>query len=395
PIYQDAKIQLTSLANEIKNKEQYISSNEKIIASNKYRETRYRIRRDPDSQDILERIPYEVWLPNATARAKMKENKDLQSDVIKMEANREEYRIKQSDVEEILKIQADAVSAKYLPAKNSISQQIESLNNSYTQRKSEWVDVSKRSSDLPARLEALGNISIRGNSIWWASLVITLLFVVFETAPVVVKLLTKRGPYDEKLDALEYEVYIEESRKIDSLNRQVNEYMKLADEAAKLNGSLRLQAEKEKLDIELANNKQLLNKLAVYQSEIAILYADTWYKQEMAKAVQHATNMHEQSTAGISVDVNKRISGVFWRKIDPVDNIEYYFKNDSFTDNELLVFQNDILKRGKWKFNNDKTGVVINLLNDDFAYDISEINERSLKLKNIFTADILEFQKFN
>lgn len=107
------------------------------------------------------------------------------------------------------------------------------------QRKSDWVNANKRSSDLPARLEALGNISSFGNSIWWASLVITLLFIVVETA-VVVKLLTKRGPYDGKLDAIEYQIYIDESKKVDMLNREINEYMRLANDAAKLSGSIRL-----------------------------------------------------------------------------------------------------------------------------------------------------------
>ncbi|MBK7438373.1 MAG: DUF4407 domain-containing protein [Saprospiraceae bacterium] len=81
--------------------------------------------------------------------------------------------------------------------------------------------MQQRSADLPSRLEALGNISSFGNSIWWASLVITLLFIVLETAPVVVKLLTKRGPYDEKLDAIEYQIYIDESKKVDMLNREI------------------------------------------------------------------------------------------------------------------------------------------------------------------------------
>src|SRR5690606_17948608 len=139
------------------------------------------------------------------------------------------------------------------------------LNKTYLERKTAWVNANKKSADLPARLEALGNISsfsfnskkndFWGNSIWWASFVITLLFIALETAPVIVKLLTRRGPYDEKLDALEYQVYIEESRKIDTLNREINEYMKLANEAAKLSGTLKLEAEKDKLDIELRNNK--------------------------------------------------------------------------------------------------------------------------------------------
>lgn len=91
---------------------------------------------------------------------------------------------------------------------------IRNESKTYLERKTAWVNANKKSADLPARLEALGNISSFGNSIWWASFVITLLFIALETAPVVVKLLTKRGPYDEKLDTIEYNVYIEERKKL-------------------------------------------------------------------------------------------------------------------------------------------------------------------------------------
>jgi hypothetical protein len=262
------------------------------------------------------------------------------------------------------------------------------------------MNASKRSADLPARLEALGNISLfsfnpqnvnfLGNSIWWASFVITLLFIALETAPVIVKLLTKRGPYDERLDAIEYQVYIEESRKVDSLNREINEYMKLANEAAKLSGSLKLNAEKDKLDIELRNNRELLNKLADYQKELADIYAEAWFQEEKAKALQQAKGLYQQAS---QINQQPKFENTFWKQKGAVDKIEYFFRNGSLIDNELLYFKNDQLNKGKWSFNSTKDEVVIDLLNNKVEYEIIEIKDIALKLRDKATNDVIEFVK--
>ena len=389
PIYQDAKTKIPKLETDINGKEQQIASNKKIIDANRYKETRYKTNTNPVTGEVT-RTPYIVWLPNATARAKIEENKTLESERQKLFTELADQKKKQNDVETSLSEQATAISDKYKSAKDNVSQQIDNLNKTYLERKTAWVNANKKSADLPARLEALGNISSFGNSIWWASFVITLLFIALETAPVIVKLLTKRGPYDEKLDALEYQVYIEESRKVDTLNREINEYMKLANEAAKLSGSLKLDAEKDKLDIELRNNKELLNKLADYQKELAEIYADAWFQEEKAKALQRAKGLYQQAN---QPKQQHKFEDTFWKQKGAADKIEYYFRNGSLSDNELLYFENEQLNKGKWSFNTTKDEIAIDLLNNKVEYVITEIKDTTLKLKDKATNDILEFEK--
>ena len=389
PIYQDAKTKIPNLETNIKGKEQQIASNQKIIDANQYQETRYRITTNPVTNEVT-RTPYIVLLPNATARAKIEENKTLGSERQKFLSELAEQKKKQNDVETSLSEQATAISDKYKSAKDNVSQQIENLNKTYIERKTAWINANKRSADLPARLEALGNISSFGNSIWWASFVITLLFISLETAPVVVKLLTKRGPYDERLDAIEYQAYIEESKKIDTLNREINEYMKLANDAAKLSGSLRLDAEKDKLDIELKNNKELLNKLADYQKELAEIYAEAWFQEEKAKALQQVKGLYQQAN---QPKIQPKLEDTLWRQKGAADTIEYYFRNGSLTDNELRYFENNQMNIGKWIFNNNKDEIAIDLLNNKVEYVIAEIKDTTLKLKDKATNDILEFEK--
>lgn len=389
PIYQDTKIKIPQIENEIKNKEQNITKNKSIISANQYKETRYRTTINSVTNETT-KVPYSVWLPNTKARGKIEENKKLEKEKQKLDVELKGFKMKQDTVASSLSVQTTNISDRYKSPKESVSQQIENLNETYLERKNKWINVNEKSADLPSRLEALGKISIYGNSIWWASLVITLLFIALETAPVVVKLLTKRGPYDERLDSLEYLVYIEENKKIDMLNREVNEYMSLANDAAKLSGSIRLQAEKDKLDVELRNNKKLLNKLADYQKELADIYADAWFMEEKAKAIQQAQGFYQQAHSPKS---QIKLGDTFWKQKGVVNKIEYYFRNGSLKENVLLYIENDQLNKGNWNFNNGNDEITIELSNSKIEYFIEDLTNTNLKLKNKATNEIIELQK--
>ena len=53
--------------------------------------------------------------------------------------------------------------------------------------------------DGAARMDALSNITQKSEAIWLANWFIILLFIAVETAPVFVKLISPRGPYDHLL----------------------------------------------------------------------------------------------------------------------------------------------------------------------------------------------------
>ncbi|WP_200976140.1 DUF4407 domain-containing protein [Echinicola sp. 20G] len=61
---------------------------------------------------------------------------------------------------------------------------------------------------LAARMDALSSLTAGSNAIALANLFIILLFVAMETAPVIVKLIAGRGPYDELMDKAESEVAV-------------------------------------------------------------------------------------------------------------------------------------------------------------------------------------------
>lgn len=60
-------------------------------------------------------------------------------------------------------------------------------------------------SGFAARLEALGRLTTKSYSIALANIFIIVLFIAIETAPVMVKLISQKGPYDYRLAEIEYE----------------------------------------------------------------------------------------------------------------------------------------------------------------------------------------------
>ncbi len=57
---------------------------------------------------------------------------------------------------------------------------------------------------MAARLEALSRLTLRHPAIWWANAFFILLFIALETAPVLVKLISPKGPYDNLQGSKEY-----------------------------------------------------------------------------------------------------------------------------------------------------------------------------------------------
>lgn len=61
---------------------------------------------------------------------------------------------------------------------------------------------------MAARIDALSVLTGRSEAMKWANLMIMLLFVAVETAPIFVKLVSPRGPYDDLLDLAERKVSV-------------------------------------------------------------------------------------------------------------------------------------------------------------------------------------------
>lgn len=94
---------------------------------------------------------------------------------------------------------------------------IDDLNKQKTDRITTVVNSQKNADGILGSLMALGKLTHDNTTAYWIDLGIIALFISLETAPVFVKLFSKRGTYDAILERLEEEVFIKEGENISYL----------------------------------------------------------------------------------------------------------------------------------------------------------------------------------
>ena len=266
----EAKSTLESKQTEIENQ---IANNNAIISRNIYYETIYR--QNGSSYRVRR---YKQPALNAIAENKNL-NVDLGATKSSLSDNAGKITKRTTELADLVK----NTEQETQKSKNIISQQLENQKANYPAEKAKKQSEAANSTDLLARLEALGNLKSFGNPVWWASAVITLLFILLETAPVTVKLLSKRGPYDEILEKIEYEIFIEQKKTISDLNDKINHLMDEIQQLNKLKGTVTINTEKAKLDAQLKANQNLLTQIANKQEQLAQIAIDKWFNDEKSK----------------------------------------------------------------------------------------------------------------
>lgn len=127
-----------------------------------------------------------------------------------------------------------------------------------------------------AKMSAFSELKDESTSTQIASLFIMLLFVIIETAPTFFKMMIASGPYDDMLRAEMYRVRVLADKQISDLNDEVNTEVTISTER-----------NKQKLEAELKANQDLMNKVALAQSEILNVAIDEWRKSELKKVAEN------------------------------------------------------------------------------------------------------------
>ena len=99
-----------------------------------------------------------------------------------------------------------ALAADINPRLQTQLQKLETLEKD---RNAQLSQLSRASlTGFASRLKAFNRLSDREEAIRMAGFFITLLFLLIECAPILVKLISERSPYDQKLESLENEYYL-------------------------------------------------------------------------------------------------------------------------------------------------------------------------------------------
>jgi hypothetical protein len=130
------------------------------------------------------------------------------------------YKLKKAD--------ADAAEKELQELTAGNNERIRALQHSIDEKDSliagEYGLLEKKKRNGPAaRMEALSRISAQSSAILWANWFIILLFIAIEIAPVLVKLISARGPYDNLLRIEEHGFKVQETEMLAKLNAEAKE----------------------------------------------------------------------------------------------------------------------------------------------------------------------------
>jgi hypothetical protein len=111
------------------------------------------------------------------------------------------YKIKKADADRAAQELDELSRANNL----QIEKQFSTLTRIDSLLQSDIVALERQRMDGPAaRMEALNRLTQKSSAVWLANIFVILLFIAIETAPVLVKLIAGRGPYDHLLKTLEH-----------------------------------------------------------------------------------------------------------------------------------------------------------------------------------------------
>jgi hypothetical protein len=197
------------------------------------------------------------------------DEKTAQRDALALEAIKEADGTGGSGVKNIgpiykaKKAEADKAQEELQALKGDRDAQIafhqNAINELVAQEKGEIASLPREAyNGFAARLEALSRLSAKSEAISIASLFIIIMFICIETAPIIVKLIAIRGPYDFKLDAHEHAFAMNHKTRTNELFHDMKNKVKYYTETGTYRVKAEIEAEKEIID---HNIKERINNV--------------------------------------------------------------------------------------------------------------------------------------
>lgn len=166
---------------------------------------------------------------------------------------------------------ADELNKINQPKIDALEKEIKVLEAKVNSIGMENEDIASQYSGLMAKLEALSRLTDKYAILFFVKWMITILFVFIEIAPILFKMMTERGPYDDIMDRMKHEHKVRQLEIQSNTNQEINTAVRLHTDKFE-----------QKLNAELQANKEILEAISKAQQEIALVAIETW-KEEQKK----------------------------------------------------------------------------------------------------------------
>jgi hypothetical protein len=147
------------------------------------------------------------------------------------------------------------------------------------------VATNKAGDGFLERLRALADLASDNQSVRTASWFLMLLLMLIETAPVLIKLFAPRGPYDDCLEAIEHQIYINKQKEISNFNTDTMKDLEFYEAASDARRQLNEQLTRETMSYE---RMEELAAKGIREAEIEIARArvEHWKQKELHKLIK-------------------------------------------------------------------------------------------------------------
>lgn len=169
-------------------------------------------------------------------------------------------------------VELSELKSTFIPLITQNNIRINNLQQKRDNKLDESSQTVKNTDGFLARITAMNAIVQKDKSIAIINWFILILFICIESAPLIVKLLSTRGVYDEILDLETYQQKLEAKRQLINLKYEDSKNHKALEEK-----------NKEELDAVLQLNHQFLFHASTAQAEINELIVNKWKDQEIKK----------------------------------------------------------------------------------------------------------------
>lgn len=130
------------------------------------------------------------------------------------------------------------------------------------------------------RFKALNQLASEDDSIKNATRFLIILLTLIETAPVVIKLLARRGPYDDLIEAVEHKTHIAKKKELSDFNSEINKELEHFEANSEARWLLDEQLRRSALTLDQIHDLAS-HELREAQSEIAKATVSAWKRKEL------------------------------------------------------------------------------------------------------------------
>lgn len=182
---------------------------------------------------------------------------------------------------EVLLNQIKTSERQYSSQIGSLQHRIDELNDNRASIIERCRYDAAQEKDILARLKALAKLKNADPTANLAGLLITILFILIETSPIIVKLMSKVGAYDKMFDRIEEEFFLKQEVLLDNRKDEIDNRIAEFKESNRIRAKLKSDSEMVRANSEVEALEQIHNEILKKQLVISKHRVNDWFKAEL------------------------------------------------------------------------------------------------------------------